>query len=173
MSGIGIGYAMICVSEEAIKGAGRTKLLNWLTAMDMIVGVGLLVALVLWGGLIGASLSLSLTSIIIGLVMLALARQVVVVPSRQLVSALVTPLPAFAVAAGITWLFEHYLMKAESRPLPIAVGFLLLDGLVYSITYLAILSVFAKPTAKAVLRIGLVAAQRIRERLHGPVRAKV
>ena len=115
MSGIGIGYAMTCVSEEAIKGAGRTKLLNWLTAMDIIVGVGLLVALVLWGGLIGASLSLSLTSIVIGLVMLVLARKVVVVPLRQLVSALVTPMPALAVAAGITWLLEHYLMKAESR----------------------------------------------------------
>ena len=173
MSGIGIGYAMTCVSEEAIKGAGRTKLLNWLTAMDLIIGVGLLVALVLWGGLIGASLSLSLTSIVIGLVMLALARQVVVVPLRQLVSALVTPLPALAVAAGITWLFEHYLMKAESRPLPMAVGFLLLDGLIYVITYLSVLSVFARPSAKAVLRIGLVAAQRIRERLRGPVPAKV
>jgi O-antigen/teichoic acid export membrane protein len=173
MSGIGIGYAMTCVSEEAIKGAGRTKLLNWLTAMDVILGVGLLVALVLWGGLIGASLSLSLTSVVIGLVMLALARQVVVVPLRQLVSALVTPMPALAVAAVITWLFEHYLMKAESRPLPIAVGFLLLDGLVYIITFLSILSVFAKPTAKAVLRIGLMAAQRIRERVRGSVRAKV
>jgi O-antigen/teichoic acid export membrane protein len=173
MSGIGIGYAMTCVSEEAIKGAGRTKLLNWLTAMDVILGVGLLVVLVLWGGLIGASLSLSLTSVVIGLVMLALARQVVVVPLRQLVSALVTPMPALAVAAVITWLFEHYLMKAESRPLPIAVGFLLLDGLVYIITFLSILSVFAKPTAKAVLRIGLMAAQRIRERVRGSVRAKV
>jgi PST family polysaccharide transporter len=168
MSGIGIGYPMTCVSEEAIKGAGRTKLLNWLTAMDLIIGVGLLVALVLWGGLIGASLSLSLTSIVIGLVMLVLARRVVVVPLRQLVSALVTPMPALAVAAGITWLFEHYLMKAESRPLPMAVGFLLLDGLVYTIIYLSILSVFAKPSAKALLRIGLVAAHRIRERLRGP-----
>jgi O-antigen/teichoic acid export membrane protein len=173
MSGIGIGYAMTCVSEEAIKGAGRTKLLNWLTAMDLIVGVGLLVALILWGGLMGASLSLSLTSIVIGLVMLVLARQVIVVPVRQLVSALGTPMPALAVAAGTTWLFEHYLMKSESRPLPIAIGCLLLDGLVYTITFLSTLSVFARPSAKAVLRIGLMVVRRIRERLRGPARAKV
>ena len=169
MSGVGIGYAMTCVSEELIKGAGRTKLLNWLTAMDMIVGVGLLVALVLWRGFIGAALSLSLTSIVIGLVMLVLARRVVVVPVRQLLSALVTPMPALAVAAATTWLFDHYLMKADSRPLAMAVGFLVLDGLVYVITYLSVLAIFARPTAKAVLRIGLVAARRIRERLRGPV----
>lgn len=172
MSGIGIGYAMTCVSEEAIKGVGRTKLLNWLTAMDMIVGVGLLVTLTLWGGLIGASLSLSITSIVIGVVMLVLARQVVIVPLRQLASALLTPMPALAVAAGITWLFEHYLMKADLRPLPVAVGFLLLDGLVYVIAYFSILSIFARPSAKAILRIGRGAAQKIRERRRGPVSAK-
>lgn len=98
--------------------------------------------------------------------MLVLARKVVVVPLRQLISALMSPLPALAVAAGVTWLFDHYLMHSDSRPTAMAVGFLLLDGLVYTFTYVA---VFARSVAKAALRAGLAAARTIRGRLRRPM----
>jgi O-antigen/teichoic acid export membrane protein len=164
MSGIGVGYAMTCVSEEAIKGAGRTALLNWLTALDLILGVGVLGAFVFWGGLIGASLSLSVTSVTIGLVMIALARKVVVVPLRQLASALMSPLPALAIAAGTTWALDHYVMRTESRTLPLAVACLVLDVLVYSIIYLLVLSVFARPSVKTILGIGRTALRKVSDR---------
>lgn len=171
MAGVGVGYAMTCVSEELIKGAGRTQLLNWLTAMDLVLGVGLLVAGVFWGGLVGAALSLSVVSIVIGLVMLVLARQVIVVPSRALASALLTPLPGLAVATAITWVLEHHLLHADSRPLPLAVGCLVLDTLLFGLTYVLVLLVFARSSATALVRVVVRVAREVGRRRRGPAAA--
>ena len=39
MAGIGLGMALISVGWEAIKGAGRSSLLNWMTALSLGLGV--------------------------------------------------------------------------------------------------------------------------------------
>ena len=53
MAGIGLGMALDSVGWEAIKGAGRSSLLNWLTALH--VGLGLpLIVLLLPFGLVGS-----------------------------------------------------------------------------------------------------------------------
>ena len=53
MAGIGLGTALDSVGWEAIKGAGRSSLLNWLTALH--VGLGLpLIVLLLPFGLVGS-----------------------------------------------------------------------------------------------------------------------
>ena len=44
MAGFGPGVAMSAVGTEAIKGFGRSRLLNWLTLTSVVAGVGLLVA---------------------------------------------------------------------------------------------------------------------------------
>ena len=44
MAGLGLGKALISVSEEAIKGGGRTLLLNWYTATEVTLGIVLLLS---------------------------------------------------------------------------------------------------------------------------------
>jgi PST family polysaccharide transporter len=139
MSGMGIGYAMGSASEEAIKACGQTRLLNWLTGADLVLGVGLLVGLVAWKGLVGAALSLSLTSIIAGMVVLLLARRVIDVPLRTVASALASPLPALAVATVATWMLEHRVVHADSRPLLPALACLAAETALFVVIYLSTL----------------------------------
>ena len=46
MAGVGVGRALQSVSQEAIKGSGRTSLIHWCTAVEVV------------GGLISGSLAL-------------------------------------------------------------------------------------------------------------------
>jgi O-antigen/teichoic acid export membrane protein len=157
MSGISLGYAMTCVSEEAIKASGRTRLLNWYTAIEVTLAVTLLVLLVPPFGLVGAALSLSVTSLLVGLFVLALAQLVVPIPVRRLAAALTTPLPGLAIATTITWLLEHRFLHSDIRPAPLAVACLCLDVLIFLTTYLAVLTVFARQTVLTLLH----ASQRL------------
>ena len=58
MSGLGLGEAFASVSEEAIKGCGRTSLINRFTATELVLGLGLLVLVIPWG-LVGVGLAIS------------------------------------------------------------------------------------------------------------------
>ena len=46
MAGLGLGKALISVSEEAIKGGGRTELLNWYTLTETVLGIVALLVLI-------------------------------------------------------------------------------------------------------------------------------
>jgi PST family polysaccharide transporter len=164
LAGVSVGYAMTCVSEEAIKASGRTQLLNWYTLAEVVLGLGLLLALVGPFGLVGAALSLSITSVLVGFVVLGLARRVVNVGTRKLVSALGTPLPAAVAATATTWVLEHHLLHSDSRPVLVALAFLALDGVVLAVTYLAVLSLFARSTVVALIRAVLRLHARLRPR---------
>ena len=170
LSGVSVGYAMTCVAEEAIKASGRTQLLNWYTAVELVLGLGLLVALVPPLGLVGASLSLSVTSIVVGLVVLVLAHRVVVIPVRQLAVALASPLPGLMAATATTWLLEHQVLHSDTKPLMIALAFLALDALVFGITYLAALSLFARPTVMSLIHAARDLSAHLRRRHRVPAR---
>src|SRR5271156_2041249 len=76
MAGIGLGAALASVAAEAVKGAGRSRLLNWLPAIN--VGLGLpLIVLLLPFGLVGVGVALSVAYLVAGFVSLVLARPVV------------------------------------------------------------------------------------------------
>ena len=50
--------------QEAIKAQGRTRLINWFTLADLFLGVGFLLVLIRPFGFVGASLYISLTSLV-------------------------------------------------------------------------------------------------------------
>ena len=58
MAGIGLGTALSCVSTVAIKGAGRSSLMNWTTALNLGLRVGLIVLLMPFG-LVGVGIAIS------------------------------------------------------------------------------------------------------------------
>lgn len=152
MAGLGLGKAWMSVSEEAIKGAGRTALLNWQTAIELVLGIGLLLVLVRLYGLIGVGLATSATALVVGVVVIGLARNVIGVRIGDLIRAIGPPLPAAGLALAATWLLEHRVLQADTRPLLTGIGALLLDAVVFVIIYALVLCALAPEAPRAVLR---------------------
>ena len=148
MAGIGVGRALAIVGEEAIKGAGRTSLLNWCTATELIAGV--ILALILIGplGLFGVGLAVSITTIFAAIIGVGLAKSVVGVPIKPLVRALAPPITAAALACAVTLYLEHSILHSDSHPGFVPVGLLALDVVVFGFVYLAALFLMAPTTMR-------------------------
>ncbi len=153
MSGLNIGSAISVVVQDAIKAHGQTRLINWFTLGDFVLGVGFLVGLTLPFGFVGASLSLSFTSLGTTVIFLVLAQRVMAVPFRQVLKVQATPLPAMVAATAVTFGLEHYVLRSDTHGVILAVCLLAVDALVFCLVYLAVLAVFARSSAVAILRI--------------------
>lgn len=128
MAGYGPGIALGAIGIESIKGAGASKLINWLTALSVVVGIGGLIAL-LPLGLVGVGIAASLDSLSSGLVAILLARRLAGVSLRDLGRVLVPPLVAAVVAGTVIALLEHGLVHADQRPLLLGLVLLAVEGL--------------------------------------------
>jgi PST family polysaccharide transporter len=157
MAGLGLGKGLTSVSEEAIKGNGRTPLLNWMTAVEFVLGVGLLVLIIPFG-LFGVGLAISVTALSVGGLTLFLARPVVGASYRDLRRAILPSLTAAAVATAVTAFLERDVLRSDSHGVVVAVASLLLAVLVFLVIYFGVLRVLAPQLMKAV-------AGRVRGRL--------
>ncbi|MFF2549769.1 oligosaccharide flippase family protein [Nocardia sp. NPDC058058] len=153
MAGLGLGKAWMSVSEEAIKGAGRTTLLNWQTAIEIVLGIGLLLVLVKFYGLTGVGLATSGTAMVVAVVVTTLARSALGVPLLALIRAIGPPLPAAALALAATWYLEHQVLHSDSRSLLLAVGLLILDTLAFTAIYLLVLAALAPDVVRGFARL--------------------
>jgi len=160
MAGLGIGKALISVSEEAIKGGGRTALLNWYTATEAILGVGLLLALIGPLGLFGVGLSVSITAIVVGVTCVGLARPVVRFSIREVSAAVLPQLPCAAVATVACAALEHLVLHSDAQAIGLAILLLTLDVLVFCLVYLASLALVMPSTVRELLRMGPALARR-------------
>ena len=100
----------------------------------------------------GASLSISLTSLVAAAIKLGLAQLVVAVPLRRVLAVLATPMPSLLVATAATRWLEHYFLCSATRGPILGVALLIVDVLVYCLVYLAVLTVFARPTVITIVR---------------------
>ncbi|NMN96664.1 polysaccharide biosynthesis protein [Nocardiaceae bacterium YC2-7] len=144
MAGVGVGKALICVSEEAIKASGRTRLLNWITLTEVVSGVGFLLLLIGPYGLVGAGLAISLAATCIAVVSVWLARPVVGVRLRDVATAAFPPLPGMVAATAACWALEHLVFHSDERAIPVAIALLLVDVAVFGVIYLAGLSLVSR-----------------------------
>lgn len=150
MAGLGLGKAFTSVTEEAMKGSGRTSLLNYLTITEVVLGIGLLVLIIPFG-LVGVGLAISLTALAVGVQGLVLVRRVVGVTGAELVR-VIAPLVASAlVAMATTAALEHWVLHSDAHPVVVGFGLLLLDAVAFMVVYLAMLAVLAPATAATVL----------------------
>ena len=161
MAGLGLGKAFASVSEEAIKGCGRTRLINRATAVEFVLGLGLLVLIVPFG-LAGVGLAISLTALVVGVFCLVLASSVVGVQPAQVVRATLPTVVVGLVAAAATAALEHLVLHADTRPTFTALAFLALDGLAFLVVYVAALGVVAPAMVAAMIRSALAAGRRMR-----------
>lgn len=156
MAGLGVGTAL-ATSAEAIKGAGRTTLLNWVTGVEVVLGIGLVVVMTHAFGLLGVGLSVSLTSLAAGLLLVALARPIVGLRWRDVLQVVVPTLVAAAIAAAATRLLEVEVLRSPERSVPVALVFLVLGGLAFLAVFAVALRLLA-PTifAQVVQVVGAV-----------------
>jgi O-antigen/teichoic acid export membrane protein len=141
MAGFGPGVAMSAVGFEAIKGCGRSRLVNWLTLTSVLAGLGLLV-LLLPLGLVGVGLAISIDSLLVGVLALVLARQVVTVSPGDLARALLPPLVATLVAMGVIGA-EHLLVGADQHSVVLALGLLAAESLGFAVLFVIVMAVIA------------------------------
>jgi PST family polysaccharide transporter len=142
-----VGLHEVC--GEAIKAAGASRRLHWISVIVLVAGLGLLVAL-LPLGLLGVGLAASATEILITVASLVLARRIVGFPLREIVPLLAPAAVATAVATGLVGSFEW--LAGHSDHLPVGWGILQLTGLTlaFAAVYLLVLRVLDPPTVRQV-----------------------
>jgi O-antigen/teichoic acid export membrane protein len=138
VAGHGLGMALHFLSSEVIKGSGRSGLLNWQSAINLPLGVGLILALLPFG-LVGIGLAISVTDIALGLVALGLARKVVGCSMGDLLWRLVPAVIASLVALAAVVPFEHLVTHSDQRGLGIGLVLLGLEVVGFALVYLVAL----------------------------------
>lgn len=137
LAGVGACAALQEVSGEAMKGAGQSQRLNYLAAVELVVGIALLVLLLPFG-LLGVGLSVLGMELAVAVTALALARSVVGFTAGQLVRALAPATVAAAVATAVVAPLEHLVARSAEQGTLIGalqlVGLTILFGLVYLLT---------------------------------------
>jgi PST family polysaccharide transporter len=149
LAGACLGVAMAAVGFEAIKGHGRTALLNWVNGTEIVVGVVSLLVLVQFGP-VGIGLSISISALWGGLLGLLLARNLVGVAISELAETLLPPLAA-AVIAALSWgPLEYLVVRSDQRGLMWGLVVLVCEVVGFMITYGAVLLLVVRVTRSRV-----------------------
>lgn len=139
LSGAGLGLALQAVANEAIKAAGRSELFHWTSAIELVLGIGLVVA-ALPLGLVGVGLAISATEVASGIVLLILAKPIVGYRFGSLLPLLYPPAVAAGVAAAAVLGVTASFGSPAGLPTMTAVGALSALGLALLLTYLAVVA---------------------------------
>jgi O-antigen/teichoic acid export membrane protein len=141
------GLALAAVGVDAIKGKGRTHLLNWINGSELVVGVLLLLALVRFGP-IGIGLALSLTWCIAGVMSILLARGLAGVSTLEIANRLLPPVAA-ATISGLAWgLLEHLVVHTDRRGVMEGLTTLVAEGMGFLLVYLALMLMISPVTVE-------------------------
>ncbi|MBL1074059.1 oligosaccharide flippase family protein [Nocardia sp. 2] len=142
MAGVGMGFALMSVCAEAMKGAGRPHLLYWMSGVGALTMVPLLLILV-HHGLWGVGLALSTSALATGLTGLILSRRVVGVSRGELARCLVPPLLAGVLAAVAVGLLEHMILHASERGVAAGLGLVVAEAFAFGVLYLGVLQLIS------------------------------
>src|SRR5271156_99798 len=138
MAGIVLGLALSSVAVEAVKGAGRSRLLNWLTAIN--VGLGLpLIVLLLPFGLVGVGVAISVTYMVCGFVTLVLARSVVGVSVRDTIACVVPSTVSALIALGVVMPLERFVVRSDRYPALLGLASIMAECVLFSVVYIGAL----------------------------------
>jgi O-antigen/teichoic acid export membrane protein len=138
MAGIGLGSALYSVAGEAVKGAGRSRLLNWLTAI--FVGLGLpLIVLLLPFGLVGVAVAISVTYLVVGFVSVVLARSVVGVSVRDTIACVMPSTVSALIALGVVMPLERFVVRSDRYPALLGLASIVAECVLFSIVYVGAL----------------------------------
>jgi O-antigen/teichoic acid export membrane protein len=132
--------ALASVGWEAIKGAGRSSLLNWITALGVVLGLPLIVVLVPFG-LVGVGIAISVTYLVLGCVTVELARKVVGASYRDVVGCLVPSTLSALVAFVVVFPLERLVVSSAQYIEPLGLTWVAAECLLFLLVYVAVLRV--------------------------------
>lgn len=150
LSGAGLGLALQAVANEAIKAVGRSALLNWTSAIEILLGIGLVVAL-LPLGLFGVGLAISATEIVSAVVLLTLARPIIGFRFAAIIGILTPPAIAAAVGLGAVLALIRVFGSPVTLPTTSGLGALTALALSLLVVYLATLAVLDRSFTSGLL----------------------
>ena len=138
MAGIGLCAALYSVAAQAIKGAGRSSLLNWFPAIT--VGLGLpLILLLLPFGLVGVGVAISVNSMVVGFVSLVLARSVVGVSVRDTIACVMPSTVSALLALGVVMPLERFVVRSDRYPGLLGLASIVAECVLFSVVYIGAL----------------------------------
>ncbi|MFC4947514.1 oligosaccharide flippase family protein [Pseudonocardia sp. GCM10023141] len=152
MAGFGLGQALSAVTAEAIKGSGRSRRLNWMTAVGLVSGLGLLLPLVRFG-LFGVGLAMSGAALSVGVVGLWLVRGVVGVTAGELTRRLLPPTVAGVLAVGVVTVAERLWLHADQHPTATGLALVVGEAIVLGVVYVGALRLIAPDMGQEVMRM--------------------
>ncbi|WP_433503797.1 oligosaccharide flippase family protein [Pseudonocardia halophobica] len=164
MAGLGLGKAFTAVSEETMKGCGRTPLLNYLTVTEVVLGIGLLLLIIPFG-LVGVGLAISLTALAVGTQGLVLVRPLAGITGAEVLRIVVPALLAAAIATASTAALEHLVLHSDTRPVVLGLAFLVVDVLAFLAVYVPLMLLLAPHTVRPIVRTIVRVLGRLRSRL--------
>jgi O-antigen/teichoic acid export membrane protein len=138
MAGIGLGAALSSVAAEAVKGAGRSRLLNWLTAINVGLGLPLLVLLLPFG-LVGVGVAISVTYMVCGFVTLVQARSVVGVSVRDTIACVMPSTLSALIALGVVMPLERFVVRSDHHPALLGLASIIAECVLFSVVYIGAL----------------------------------
>jgi PST family polysaccharide transporter len=165
MAGLGLGSALISVGWEAIKGAGRSALLNWMTAILLGLGLGLIMLLLPFG-LVGVGIAISITYLVVGCLNVQLARSMVGATLRETIACLAPTTLAASIAFALVLPLERVFVRSDHYTAPLALAAIVAECLLYTLIYLGVLRVVSPTRSRSVCAV----VERAAARLHGLAR---
>ncbi|MFI6865288.1 lipopolysaccharide biosynthesis protein [Nocardia sp. NPDC050406] len=145
MAGVGIGFALMSVCAEALKGAGRPHLINWMTGVGALTAIPL-VLILLPHGLFGVGIALSVSAVLTGCTGLLLARRIVALTAGELLRCLAPPVVAGVGAAVVAGLLEYGLLHAGERAVATGLGLVTVEVLCFVGVFFVVLQVISPAT---------------------------
>ena len=142
MAGIGLGIALTSVGWEAIKGAGRSSLLNWLTALGLLLVVPLIVILLPFG-LVGVGIAISTMHLVIGCATVEVARRLIGASCREVIRCLVPSTLSALAALAVVLPLERLVLDADHFVAPVGLALVAAECLLFVIVYLGVLRLLA------------------------------
>lgn len=140
MAGYGATIGLKATAGEVIKGSGRSRLLNRVSVVQLVLGLGL-VFVALPYGLFAVGLAISVTEMTLAVMVMLLARSVVGYTMRELGRLLVPPLVGSTAALVLIGLLEHLVVQADDYDPVVGLGLLAAEILGFAVIYFGVLRV--------------------------------
>ncbi|WP_099042252.1 oligosaccharide flippase family protein [Mycobacterium neglectum] len=161
MAGIGLGTALNAVTWEAIKGAGRSSLLNWSPVLSIGIGLPLILALLPFG-LVGVGIAISIAYLVVGIVGLELAHGVVGVSRRDLWASLWPTTVAAIVGLAVVLPLERLVVRSDQYSVWPGLVWIVAEAALFAIIYVASLMLMSAKWSRALRDIVRRAAAKLK-----------
>lgn len=149
MAGVAVGAALNALGVTVIKGGGRVSLVNWLSVLGLVVHLPLIVLLLPFG-LIGVGIGLSVTYLLGGCASILIARSVVDVPFRDIVTSLAPITLSALVAVVVAFPTEHLVLRSDQHFEPVGLTLVMVDCVVFALVYLGALRLLSPSRFRSV-----------------------